>query len=975
MHRVRLLRHHGIAPYLVLDGGPLPAKKGTEASRAQRRAEALARGDALAAQGRHAQAREHYVKCVDVTPQMAYQLIKALRAEGVPYVVAPYEADAQLAYLERIGLVDGIITEDSDLLVFGCRNVLFKLDTAAATVTHIARVDFAAVALPAGPLASSTASAGLSLAGWSDTQFRTMAILSGCDYLPSIPGIGLKTAWVLLRKHRTVEGMLGALRREGKKRVPKGYLDAFRRAEQVFLHQRVYDPASGRLVHLTEVPPVDADVDADGWDAEKEAYVGANIEPSLAKAVAEGDTCPITLLPMEDINPGYVPRALKPIPMNRQGHGASASTSTSSTCVAVARPDKGKGRAKEGPSEKPGLLKFFAPQAREAPSGRDGGAGARSVSGPAPKPGPRPGLEPPLRESGSSGSAATATTARPAMAVGKRSGKRTLAGVMDDEIAAKRKKQEDAAAAASAGAGAGAATPRVPTTSKFFHAVPRSVSDPRGDRLALGWGRPVATPEHARRGHGHGHSQEEPVAGSSGLSQREKEKENVHPEADGVGDADMDADADADQDQDLGGPDAITQEDGYASPTESMGQWDSPDISSPVRPGAARRGGGWDEDEEEDYDADVLSSSPVARTRTDMRKRPAVVVERLITRALPLRPVLNTSFSQRKRARSRSRSRSRSGSRTRRRKLFGGRDEELDDGIGVGEGSWREGSVAGRDGPDLRKAMFDEFDDDDDIHDWDDITSGGEDYEDGLDGDTLVFADEDVMFSTASSTPGAVTPATDGDDIDCEGETAAVLLDEGSSEELEGHSPSGAASAQNAKVAHGWWEKWARSGASARGQGANSNSNSRPNVAGGAGSDQRPLLSIAATARTPGSGLRRRETTMTPDGRQRPLHRMAGEGPHSAPQVSKRKVLQHQDDLRVTRRRSLAFTTAEPVRTTPKPAGGARMLAPTSRARAGAGAGNSDNPGASTSTVTGEAGLTVSTRNRLEQFRWTPACR
>lgn len=76
MHRVRLLRHHGIAPFLVFDGGPLPAKLGTEASRKQRRKEALARANALAAQGKHAQAREHYVKCVDVTPQMAYQLIK-----------------------------------------------------------------------------------------------------------------------------------------------------------------------------------------------------------------------------------------------------------------------------------------------------------------------------------------------------------------------------------------------------------------------------------------------------------------------------------------------------------------------------------------------------------------------------------------------------------------------------------------------------------------------------------------------------------------------------------------------------------------------------------------------------------------------------------------------------------------------------------------------------------------------------------
>ncbi len=85
-----------------------------------------------------------------------------------------------------------------------------------------------------------------------------------------------------------------------------------------------------------------------------------NIEPSLAKAVAEGDACPISLLPMEDINPGYVPRALKPIPMNRQGTTTSASTGLA---MGVARPDKGKSRAKEVPPEKPGLLKFFGKSA------------------------------------------------------------------------------------------------------------------------------------------------------------------------------------------------------------------------------------------------------------------------------------------------------------------------------------------------------------------------------------------------------------------------------------------------------------------------------------------------------------------------------------------------------------------------------------------------------------------------------------
>jgi exonuclease 1 len=53
--------------------------------------------------------------------------LQALKQAGVPYVVAPYEADAQLAYMARCGIVDLVITEDSDLLAYGCPEVVFKL--------------------------------------------------------------------------------------------------------------------------------------------------------------------------------------------------------------------------------------------------------------------------------------------------------------------------------------------------------------------------------------------------------------------------------------------------------------------------------------------------------------------------------------------------------------------------------------------------------------------------------------------------------------------------------------------------------------------------------------------------------------------------------------------------------------------------------------------------------------------------------
>lgn len=45
------------------------------------------------------------------------------RRRGIDYIVAPYEADAQLAYLAKNKMADIVVTEDSDLILFGCDKV------------------------------------------------------------------------------------------------------------------------------------------------------------------------------------------------------------------------------------------------------------------------------------------------------------------------------------------------------------------------------------------------------------------------------------------------------------------------------------------------------------------------------------------------------------------------------------------------------------------------------------------------------------------------------------------------------------------------------------------------------------------------------------------------------------------------------------------------------------------------------------
>ena len=42
---------------------------------------------------------------------------------GLPYIIAPMEAEAQCAYMELANLVDGVVTDDSGVFLFGAKSV------------------------------------------------------------------------------------------------------------------------------------------------------------------------------------------------------------------------------------------------------------------------------------------------------------------------------------------------------------------------------------------------------------------------------------------------------------------------------------------------------------------------------------------------------------------------------------------------------------------------------------------------------------------------------------------------------------------------------------------------------------------------------------------------------------------------------------------------------------------------------------
>lgn len=314
MSRVRMLLDFGVTPYLVFDGDAIPNKAGTNAERRKRREESLAAGLELYRAGKVSQAHQELQKAAGVTPLMARQFIDELKRNNIQYVVAPYEADAQLAYLEQKGIINGVLSEDSDLLVFGVRRLLTKLNQYGECV-EIERADFAQCK-------------ELSLAGWTDTMFRRMAILSGCDYLTNIPKMGLKTSYRYVRKYKDTERLLRMMALEGFL-VPVGYLESFNNAELTFLHHRVFCPLEQKLVFLNELAP--------GIREEHMPFLGANVPSETAIGVACGDLNPKTKEPLHARTAGATPRpALKDL--RRQTLPASSEVKPAKSIDAFFKP-------------------------------------------------------------------------------------------------------------------------------------------------------------------------------------------------------------------------------------------------------------------------------------------------------------------------------------------------------------------------------------------------------------------------------------------------------------------------------------------------------------------------------------------------------------------------------------------------------------------------------------------------------------
>ena len=116
----------------------------------------------------------------EVTETMINDVQELLKRFGIPYITAPMEAEAQCAELFAMGMVDGIVTDDSDCFLFGGSGVYKNMFNQKQYVEWYTGEDIERTC------------------GLSRDRLIELAFLLGSDYTEGIKGIGPVLAMEIL---------------------------------------------------------------------------------------------------------------------------------------------------------------------------------------------------------------------------------------------------------------------------------------------------------------------------------------------------------------------------------------------------------------------------------------------------------------------------------------------------------------------------------------------------------------------------------------------------------------------------------------------------------------------------------------------------------------------------------------------------------------------------------------------------------
>lgn len=232
-YRTLRMIDNGIKPVYVFDGAPPELKKYELDKRKDRRKDTEKKLEDATDQAEKIKQERRLVR---VTPEHNREAQDLLKLMGIPFVIAPSEAEAQCAELAKTGKVYAAASEDMDTLCYRTPYLLRHLTFSEAKKEPVQELDTEKV---------------LESLNLTIEQFIDLGILLGCDYIESIRGIGPVTALKLIKEHRSLEGIIEHINSGATKWVvPEDW--NYQGARELFLNP---DVIPGSQVDLKWTPP------------------------------------------------------------------------------------------------------------------------------------------------------------------------------------------------------------------------------------------------------------------------------------------------------------------------------------------------------------------------------------------------------------------------------------------------------------------------------------------------------------------------------------------------------------------------------------------------------------------------------------------------------------------------------------------------------------------------------------------------
>jgi len=212
----------GLKPVYVFDGKPPTMKSHELVKRKEARDKAKEDLEEAKEAGTAVEVDKQERRLVKVTKEHVDDCKKLLDYMGIPYVVAESEAEAQCAQMAEAGLVHCVATEDMDALTFKSKTLLRRLTMPEARKLPVQEISYEKM---------------IQMLDLNHEEFIDLCILLGCDYVPSIKGVGPKRAFELIKKHKNIETILENI--DQKKYVPpENWL--YKEARNLFAEPEVF---------------------------------------------------------------------------------------------------------------------------------------------------------------------------------------------------------------------------------------------------------------------------------------------------------------------------------------------------------------------------------------------------------------------------------------------------------------------------------------------------------------------------------------------------------------------------------------------------------------------------------------------------------------------------------------------------------------------------------------------------------------